>query len=181
FRPRSRRRRRSAGGALACRNDGDASKRRRRSDSDDPGRRWYHRAEAVQQMTHASRLIGVVAAALVALTVSIHPQAPAAPGAATLRIVVLETEDAARRVREELVRGGNFVAIATARSVDPSKADGGMLGRVSLSSLRPELRKAVEGLPIGGLSPLVPIPTGFAIVQVIADREAAHDESPSGA
>jgi hypothetical protein len=135
-------------------------------------------------MTNASRLIGVVAAAIVALSVSIFPQAPKAPGPpateATLRIVVLETEEEARRVRDELVRGGNFVAIATARSVDPSKADGGMLGRVPLSSLRPELRRAVEGLPVGGLSPLVPIPTGFAIVQVIADRERSREESPSG-
>src|SRR5580765_8216238 len=137
-----------------------------------------------------SRVPGVIGAAIVALSVTVFPQnsglgtrgsAPAASdGEATLRIIVLETEDEARRAREELLRGANFLAMAAARSVDPSKANGGMLGRVSLSSLRPELRKAVEGVPVGGLTPVVPVPAGFAIVQVIADRDPTREESPSG-
>jgi FG-GAP-like repeat/ASPIC and UnbV/PPIC-type PPIASE domain len=140
-------------------------------------------------MVHSRfRVPGVVAAALVALSVAVFPQTavtPATPAplidAPTLRIVVLDTEDEARRVREELLRGANFVALATARSVDPSAADGGMLGPTPLSSLRPELRKAVDGLSIGGLSPVVSIPAGFAVVQRVADRDGlAREESPRG-
>src|SRR5262245_65197195 len=113
-----------------------------------------------------ARVFGVLAALIAALSVTVFPQnsglgardsglggrAPesvAAGGEATLRIIVLETADEARRVREELERGGNSIALATSRSVDPSAASGGMLGRVALSSLRPELGKEVAGLQIG--------------------------------
>jgi len=129
----------------------------------------------------------VVAATLAALSVTVFPQTPARQAAPaekvekTLRIIVLETADEARRVREELVRGANFTALATARSVDPSATDGGMLGRVDLSTLRPELRNAVAGLSVDGFSSVVLVPTGFAIVQVIADRAGlAREESPAG-
>jgi tetratricopeptide (TPR) repeat protein len=129
------------------------------------------------------RHLGAIAATLAVLTVTVLPQnsGTPAPGASerTLRIIVLESEDEARRVRDELQRGANFIALAVARSVDPSAKEGGMLGRVALSSLRPELRNAVSGLPIGGLSAIVRVPTGFAVVQVIADREGAGEGRPN--
>ena len=135
-------------------------------------------------MPPRSRVLGLSAAAIAALSVAVFPQTSTSQtksaGPPTLRIIVLETEDEARGVREELLRGGNFVALATARSVDPSAAVGGMLGRFDLSSLRPELRKAVAGLSVGDLSQVVPVPTGFAIVQVIADRDPTREESPAG-
>jgi FG-GAP-like repeat/ASPIC and UnbV/PPIC-type PPIASE domain len=125
---------------------------------------------------------GLLAVALAAFTVTVSPQNAAPPatstGERTLRIIVLESEDEARRVRDELLRGANFIALAMARSVDPSAPEGGMLGRLPLSSLRPELRNAVAGLPVGGFSAVVPVPTGFAVVEVIADRDGPA--SPGG-
>jgi hypothetical protein len=123
----------------------------------------------------ASRVLGVMAVALVALSIPVLPQSrtagpPARDDEVSLRILVLETADEARLVREELERGANFVALAARRSVDPSATEGGRLGRLPLSSLRPELRAAISGLKIGELSAVVPVPTGFAILQVIADR-----------
>jgi hypothetical protein len=103
-----------------------------------------------------------------------------ATGEVTLRIIVLETEDEARRVREQLVAGANFVTLAATRSVDPSRSVGGQLGRLALSSLRPDLRSAVEGLSVGAFSPVVPVPTGFAIVQVVDGDGPAREESPAG-
>jgi hypothetical protein len=133
-----------------------------------------------------SCVIAVVAAVLAALFTLGFPRvslvAQGAPAdEVTLRIIVVESEDEARRLREELAGGANFVALASARSVDPSAADGGLLGRLSLSSLRPDLRAAVDGLPVGALSGIVPVPTGFAIVQVIAPRDGpTRPESPLG-
>jgi hypothetical protein len=118
-------------------------------------------------MTHRPlRVVGVFAAVLTALCVPAFSQtAPAGASPSTdegtFRIIVLETADEARRVREELARGGNFVALAAARSVDPSAANGGMVGRVPLSALRPEFRNAVGGLAIGELSPVVPVVDDF--------------------
>ena len=61
-------------------------------------------------MPSGFRVPVVVAATLAALSVSVFPQTTSP--AKTLRIIVLETEDEARRVREELVRGANFTALA---------------------------------------------------------------------
>jgi len=113
-----------------------------------------------------SRAFAVVAAVLAALFTAGFPRvsvvAQGTPAdEVTLRIIVVESEDEARRLREELAGGANFVALASARSVDPSAADGGLLGRLSLSSLRPNLRAAINGLPVGALSGIVPVPTGL--------------------
>lgn len=111
------------------------------------------------------------------------PQTGVVPSAdeATLRILVVESADEARRVREQLVAGASFVTLASTRSVDPSAVDGGMLGRLSLASLRPELRAAVSGLAIGEFSAIVPVPTGFAVLQRLAHRdEVARELSPAG-
>ncbi|HVG73670.1 MAG TPA: FG-GAP-like repeat-containing protein, partial [Vicinamibacterales bacterium] len=48
------------------------------------------------------------------------------------------------------------------------------LGRVALSSLRPELRSAVQNLAVGELSAVVQIPTGYAVLKVVADSEAGE-------
>jgi len=135
-------------------------------------------------MAPASRVLGVVAAVLAVLARPAFPQSSAQPSPRTdevsLRILVLETADEALRVREELQLGANFVALAVVRSVDPSARNGGWLGRLSLSSLRPGLREAVSGLAVGELSGVVQIPTGFAIVQVVADREEpSRDVAPA--
>ena len=123
----------------------------------------------------------MIAAALAALSVPAFPQTPAPVAAeATLRIIVLESEDEARRVREQLVGGASFVTLAATRSVDPSRTVGGQLGRLTLSSLRPDLRNAVERVAVGAFSAVVRVPTGFAILQVVDGDGPTREESPAG-
>ena len=50
-----------------------------------------------------------------------------------------------------------FVALARAESLDPSAGNGGLLGRLALSSLRPELRAALQGVKPGQVTPVVHI------------------------
>jgi tetratricopeptide (TPR) repeat protein len=107
-------------------------------------------------------------------TVSLASQSPSAtqsasPDEVTLRIIVAASADDAQRIRERLDRGENFVALAIAESIDPSAPAGGLLGRLRLSSLRPELREALQSLRPGQLSPVVQIPTGFAVLKVVED------------
>jgi tetratricopeptide (TPR) repeat protein len=103
----------------------------------------------------------------------------------TLRIIVVSTADEAQRVAERLAGGENFIALATKVSIDPSADRGGLLGRLALSSIRPELRTAVQGLAVGQVSPVVRIPTGFALLKVAPDAEAgdstAANSSPNPA
>jgi hypothetical protein len=87
----------------------------------------------------------------------------------TLRIVVVSTADEAQRVAERLARGENFVTLAREVSIDTTAVSGGLIGKVSLSALRPELRNLLEHLPVGQLSPIVQIPTGFAVLKIVPD------------
>jgi parvulin-like peptidyl-prolyl isomerase len=63
--------------------------------------------------------------------------------------------------------------LAREKSVDVTSLDGGLLGTVDPSTLREEIRTALRGLATGQLSPVFRIPSGFAIVKVLAQDELA--------
>ncbi len=73
-------------------------------------------------------------------------------------------------MRAGLLDGADFARLAEPLSIDPSAERGGLLGRVDISALRPELRDAVQGLGHQSVR-CRPIPTGFAILTVIPDDE----------
>jgi tetratricopeptide (TPR) repeat protein len=87
----------------------------------------------------------------------------------TLRIIVVGTTEEAARVLDRLKRGDSFAALARSESIDPSARDGGLLGKLELSALRPEVRRALQGLRPGQLSPAVQVATGYAVLQVLED------------
>lgn len=90
-----------------------------------------------------------------------------------LRILVLNSAEEAARVRAELEKGADFAVLAREKSVDATSLDGGLLGKVDPSSLREEIRNAAQGLTSGQISPVFRIPSGFAIVKVLAPDEFA--------
>src|SRR5205814_7990678 len=86
---------------------------------------------------------------------------------------VLNSAEEAARVQAELEKGADFAVLARQKSVDATSLDGGLLGKVDPSTLREELRTALRGLAPGQLSPVFRIPSGFAIVKVLAPDELA--------
>jgi hypothetical protein len=120
-------------------------------------------------------------AALVCFTSRAPAQSPAAPPVVAFRIIVVESQDAAARVREQLQGGANFVALAAARSVDPSAGNGGLVGPLPAADLRPQLRTALEALRPGELSGVVPLPTGFGILKLVPTSEATGARAAPGA
>jgi hypothetical protein len=88
-----------------------------------------------------------------------------------LRILVVNSAEEAARVRTELEKGADFAVLAREKSIDATSLDGGLLGRVDPAGLREEIRTAVRGLAAGLLSPVFRIPSGFAIVKVLAPQE----------
>jgi tetratricopeptide (TPR) repeat protein len=123
---------------------------------------------ATAVLTCAAAAVAVFAST--ATSWSQRPTEP--PEEVTLRIIVVNQRDEAVRILERLQRGENFVTLAQQLSIDPSARNGGFLGRQSLGSLRPEIRQAVEGIGLGQFSPVVQIPTGFAIFMVTAGDSA---------
>jgi len=93
-----------------------------------------------------------------------------------LRILVLNSADEAARVRVELEKGADFGVLARQKSVDATSLDGGLLGKVDPSTLREELRTALRGLAPGQISPVFRMPSGFAVVKVLAPDELAGIE-----
>jgi tetratricopeptide (TPR) repeat protein len=127
-----------------------------------------------------SRLAAACVVAVLALAPA-HAQTPA-PGSVslpevTLRVVVTNSPEEAAQVVERLGRGDEFAAVAREVSIDPTAGRGGLIGRVTPSTLRPELQAALRGLAPGQVSPVVRIPTGFAVLRIEPDGEAA----PGGA
>ena len=68
----------------------------------------------------------LVAAVTFLLFTPVSSQVATQPAEATLRIIVVETADEARIVKERLAQGEDFAELAKALSVDPSADAGGL-------------------------------------------------------
>ncbi len=86
---------------------------------------------------------------------------------------MLNSAEEAARVRAELEKGADFGVLARQKSVDATSLDGGLLGKVDPATLREEFRTAVRGLAPGQLSPVFRMPSGFAVVKMLAPDELA--------
>ncbi len=92
----------------------------------------------------------------------------------TLRVIVVDSAEKAQGIVTRLNGGEDFIALAQAESIDPTRDAGGLLGRVTRSTLPPVLKDALVGVAPGRLSPVVRIPTGFAILKVVEDTDPAN-------
>lgn len=92
-----------------------------------------------------------------------------------VRINEVVSESEARRklesVRERIVNGVDFAEQARLYSQDGSAAKGGDLGWLSPGDTVPEFERAMDGLKINELSPVVQSPFGMHLIQVQERRE----------
>ena len=95
-----------------------------------------------------------------------------------MRVIVVRTPEQANQALEKLKAGYDFSTLAKEKSVDPTADSGGFMGRMNPADLRPELRDALQGVAPGQLSPITRIPSGYAILKVIPESEAAKTENP---
>ncbi len=84
-----------------------------------------------------------------------------------LGIIVTSTENEAIDIQRRLNGGWDFGVLAKEMSIDPTSIDGGYMGKLSLSQLRPELRQALAGHATGQLTNIVPVSSGFAILKIL--------------
>jgi tetratricopeptide (TPR) repeat protein len=90
-----------------------------------------------------------------------------------VRLIVLSSAQDAQATLDRLKAGDDFAVLAREKSVDATSTDGGFLGKIDPNSLRPELRDALRGVGAGQLSKIVRIPSGYAVLEVLTEREAA--------
>jgi peptidyl-prolyl cis-trans isomerase SurA len=73
----------------------------------------------------------------------------------------------------QLKAGESFEKAVADESTAPSKANGGLIGPINLSDLAPALRKMIEPLKPGEMTPVVRTQSGYEIFKVETLREAA--------
>lgn len=81
--------------------------------------------------------------------------------------------DAKRRLadlKDRVEHGADFAELARLNSEDASAAKGGDLGWLSPGDTVPEFEKAMDALPVGGLSDPVQTPFGWHLIQVLERR-----------
>jgi len=88
-----------------------------------------------------------------------------------LRVIVVNTENEAKQILEDLNSGKEFGTVAKNKSIDPSAGDFGYLGKVDLTTLRPELREVLRGLVPGQTTGIVKVPGGYAILKILSASE----------
>ena len=91
-----------------------------------------------------------------------------------LRVIVVDSAEKAQRIVARLNAGEDFVALAHAESIDPTADAGGLLGKVTRSTLPAVLKDALVGVAPGQLSAVVQIPTGYAILKVVDDSDPSN-------
>jgi hypothetical protein len=88
-------------------------------------------------------------------------------------IIVVGSDADAVRIVTQLKHGADFAALARSNSTDPTANDGGYMGMIDPSTLRPELSKALQGVSRGEITGIVKIPSGYAILKVLNEAPAA--------
>ena len=116
--------------------------------------------------------LGLLAAMLLSLAALVRVSSQNAPATIAFRIIVVDSQDAAERILARLRNGENFVALAAEVSDDPSAKDGGLVGPLLASDLRPQIRTALDGLRSGELSGVIALPTGFGILKRVPQTDA---------
>ena len=94
-----------------------------------------------------------------------------------LQIIRVDTRAAADTILGRLKTGESFDALARQSSIDASASAGGYIGKVKLSALRPEVRKALEGVEPGQMTPVVETPAGYMILKVLSPADAGKFET----
>jgi peptidyl-prolyl cis-trans isomerase C len=90
--------------------------------------------------------------------------------------ILVETEEAALAVVEELSGGAEFAAVAREKSTGPSGPNGGQLGWFGKGAMVPEFEEAVVALEVGAVS--APIKTQFGW-HIITLNETRIQEAPA--
>ena len=86
--------------------------------------------------------------------------------------ILLKTEEEAKKVKEQLGKGGDFARIAKEKSLDTGSAkNGGDLGFFSRGQMVPEFERAAFSLNVGEVSSPVKTQFGYHIIKVTDKKQ----------
>jgi peptidyl-prolyl cis-trans isomerase C len=92
------------------------------------------------------------------------------------RHILVETEDEAKAVEEELKKGADFAELAKKKSKDPGASDGGDLGFFTKEQMVPEFSAVAFALEPGKISDPVKSQFGWHVIKVEEKRDRKPPE-----
>src|SRR5947209_450163 len=92
------------------------------------------------------------------------------------RHILVETEDEAKAVEEELKKGADFAELAKKKSKDPGASDGGDLGFFTKEQMVPEFSAVAFALEPGKVSDPVKSQFGWHVIKVEEKRSRKAPE-----
>jgi peptidyl-prolyl cis-trans isomerase C len=92
------------------------------------------------------------------------------------RHILVETEDEAKQVEEELKKGADFAELAKKKSKDPGASDGGDLGFFTKDQMVPEFSAVAFALEPGKISDPVKSQFGWHVIKVEEKRNRKPPE-----
>jgi tetratricopeptide (TPR) repeat protein len=87
-----------------------------------------------------------------------------------LRMIIVADRQEARKIRQQLVKGASFSALAEQKSIGPERKSWGYSGIVRLADMQPKLRSALRKLRPGQISKVIEIGRRHVIVKVISPQ-----------
>jgi len=87
-----------------------------------------------------------------------------AAGHMRARMIVARTLQEAQNLRQQVLAGADFIALAKRYSIDPTSEVGGDLGFFAEGELIPVFEQTVKALRPGQISEVVQLPSGYAII-----------------
>lgn len=106
--------------------------------------------------------------AALAIAADAHGETARAVG---MRMLVVKTQGEARAAVAAFKAGKPFDQLVREHSIGLERERGGYLGRVNPATLSPEARAAVAKTRRGRLTPIFRTEEGFAVIQVLTERE----------
>jgi foldase protein PrsA len=95
-----------------------------------------------------------------------HQELSAVPALTHLRLLVVESQERAEQLRQRILKGEDFGALARQNSLGGYKESGGEMGWVDPHVLPPPVTAAIEAIRDKGLTPVVETPNRFFVIRV---------------
>jgi parvulin-like peptidyl-prolyl isomerase len=98
------------------------------------------------------------------------------PALFKLQQITVKTMQDAEDIINDLKSGADFSWLAKNRSIDSSASEGGNLGWLTKAEMSEPVRKIIETLKPGDISPILKIDSFYRIIQLLDRREGEVEE-----
>jgi parvulin-like peptidyl-prolyl isomerase len=90
--------------------------------------------------------------------------------------ITVKTMDYAQDILNNLQNGADFSWLAKNRSVDPAASEGGDLGWINKAEMPEPVRKIIDTLKPGNISPIVKVDSQYSVIQLLDRKEGEVEE-----